>query len=76
MTGSSKCGTGSKGLADVSRGEDQIEAEVLLESPVVELWANTASNSGNSSTVEPAKEDIEAPPFSGMWSGTLLAPFS
>ena len=76
MTGSSKCGTGSKDLPDVSRGEDQIEAEALLESPVVELWDETASKSGNSSTVEPSKEAIEAPLFSGMWSGTLLIPFS
>ena len=75
-TSSCKCNTVSKDPPDISRGEDQIEADVLLESPVVELWDETASKPANSSTIESLKEAIEAPLFSGMWRGRLLLPLS
>lgn len=71
-----KGGTGSKKPPDVSRGEAQIEVDVLLESLVVELWDGTASEPGNPFTVEPTKEAIKAPLLSAIWSGMLLAPFS
>ena len=75
-TGPSECGTASKGPPHVSRGEDQIETEVLLESPVVELWDERAFKSGISSITELLEEVIASPLFSGMLRRTLLGPFS
>ena len=75
-TGSSECGTASKDPPRVSRGKDQIETEVLLQSPVVELWDERAFKSGISSIAELVEEAIASPLFSGMLRGTLLGPFS
>ena len=61
---------------DVSRGEAQTEAEVLVESLVVALWDGTASKPGNPFTVEPPKEAIETPLCAALWSGMLSVLFS
>lgn len=75
-TGSSEYGAASKDPPDISRGDDQIEALALLESPVVELWEDKALKSEYPSKVDPPKEAIEAPLVSALRGGTLLAPLS
>ena len=75
-TGPSECGTASKDPPHVSRGEDQIETEVLLQSPVVELLDERVFKSGISSIAELLEEATASPLLSGMLTGTLLGPFS
>lgn len=75
-TGPSECGPASKDPPHVSRGEDQNETEVVLESPVVRLWDETPFESGNSSIAELPREAIASPLFSGLLRGMLLGPFS